>query len=71
MGFAGTDISPQDAEVILTSLVKAYAVVPSAIRDYIPGLDRILESIPDEARKYKLGDLIKLLEWADQNQIVI
>ncbi len=70
MGFIGTDITNGDAEVILTSLVKVYSGIPAELKQYIPKLETILEAIPDEARKYSLEDLIKLLSWATQNQIV-
>lgn len=71
MGFAGTNISNEDAEVILTSLVKAYSIVPQQLRRFIPKLETILEAVPDEARKYSLEDIIKLLSWAAQNEIII
>lgn len=71
MGFAGTKITNEDAEVILTSLVKAYSVVPTQLKQYIPKLETILEAVPEEARKYSLEDLIKLLSWASKNEIVI
>ncbi len=71
MGFIGTDISNSDAEVILTSLVKAYSIIPSGLKSYVPSLERILEAIPDEARKYSLKDIITLLAWAAKNEIVI
>lgn len=71
MGFIGTAITNEDAEVILTSLVKTYSVIPQALKEYVPSLETILEGIPDEARKYSLQDLIKLLAWAAKNEIVI
>ncbi len=71
MGFVGTEITDEDAEAILTSLVRAYSVIPSGLKGYIPSLERILEAIPDEARKYSLEDIIKLLAWAAKNEIVI
>jgi hypothetical protein len=71
MGFIGTKITNGDAEVILTSLVKAYSVIPSELKQYIPKLETLLEAIPDEARKYSLEDIIKLLSWATDNQIVL
>ena len=71
MGFIGTDITEKDAEVILTSLVKTYSVIPSGLKQYIPSLETILEAIPNEARKYSLDDIVKLLAWAAKNQIVI
>ncbi len=71
MGFIGTAITNEDAEVILTSLVRTYSVIPQALKEYVPSLETILEGIPDEARKYSLQDLIKLLAWAAKNEIVI
>jgi hypothetical protein len=71
MGFIGTDITEKDAEIILTSLVKTYSVIPSSLKQYIPSLETILEAIPDEARKYSIEDIVKLLDWAAKNQIVI
>lgn len=71
MGFIGTSISEEDAEVILTSLVKTYSIIPQQIKQYIPQLEVVLESIPEEARKYSLKELITLLAWAAKNQIVI
>ena len=71
MGFVGTGITNEDAEVILTSLVRAYAVIPQEARQFIPPLELMLEAIPLEARKYPLEDVIKLLAWAGKNQIVI
>ncbi len=71
MGFIGTSISEEDAQEILTSLVKTYAVIPQQLKPYIPGLEVVLESIPEEARKYSLKELIALLAWAAKNQIVI
>ncbi len=71
MGFVGTSITDEDAEVILTSLVRAYSVIPSEARQFIPPLEIMLEAIPQEARKYPLEDVIKLLAWAGKNQIVI
>lgn len=71
MGFVGTNISEDDAEVILTSLVKTYSVIPVQLKPYVPSLEIVLEAIPDEARRYSLEDLIKLLSWASKNEIVI
>ncbi len=71
MGFLGTDVSDSDAEVILTSLVKTYAVIPDGLKEYVPKLEDVLEAIPEEARKYSLEDLIKILSWAAKNEIVI
>ncbi|MCL4391525.1 MAG: hypothetical protein M1284_03300 [Candidatus Parvarchaeota archaeon] len=71
MGFAGTNISNADAEEILTSLVKAYSVIPPAMKPYIPPLDRILKVLPDSVRKYSVEDIVKLLDWAAKNEIVI
>ena len=71
MGFLGTDVSDSDAEIILTSLVKAYSVVPDGLKEYVPKLEDVLEAIPDEARKYSLEDLIKILSWAAKNEIVV
>jgi hypothetical protein len=71
MGFAGTNINSKDAEEILTSLVNAYSVIPQPIKPYIPPLERILEVLPDSVRKYSVEDVIKLLEWAAKNEIVI
>jgi hypothetical protein len=71
MGFAGTDITNEDAQEILTSLVKAYSAIPQALKDYIPPLDRILKVLPDTVRKYSVEDVIKLLDWAAKNEIVI
>ncbi|MGC8516332.1 MAG: hypothetical protein ACP5MT_00320 [Candidatus Acidifodinimicrobium sp.] len=70
MGFIGTSISEEDAEVILTTLAKAYYGIPPEIKNMIPNLDFILEQIPEEARKYTLEDLIKLLSWANKNGII-
>ncbi len=71
MGFIGTSITENDAEVILTSLVKTYSVIPQQLRPYVPDLEIVLESIPREARKYSLEELIELLSWAAKNQIVV
>ncbi len=71
MGFVGTSITKEDAEVILTSLVKAYSVIPSQLKQCVPSLEVMLETIPDEARKYSLEELITLLAWAAKNEIVI
>ncbi len=71
MGFAGTNINNKDAEEILTSLVNAYSVIPSVIKPYIPPLEKILEVLPNSVRKYSVEDIIKLLEWAAKNEIVI
>ncbi|MCL4376297.1 hypothetical protein M1558_02295 [Candidatus Parvarchaeota archaeon] len=71
MGFAGTSITNEDAEEILTSLVKAYSAIPPILKDYIPPLDRILKVLPDTVRKYSVEDVIKLLDWAAKNEIVI
>ncbi len=70
MGFIGTSISNEDAETILTTLAKAYYGIPPEIKGMIPDLDYILEQIPEEARKYTLEDLIKLLSWANKNGII-
>ncbi|MCL5009675.1 MAG: hypothetical protein M1433_01705 [Candidatus Parvarchaeota archaeon] len=71
MGFAGTSITNEDAEIILTSLVKAYSIVPAPLKQLVPKLETILEAVPDEARKYSLDEIIKLLSWASQNEIII
>lgn len=71
MGFLDTEITKEDAEVILTSLVKVYASIPGVLRPYIPDLNTVLKAVPQEARKYPLEDIIKLLEWAAANQIVV
>ena len=71
MGFAGTSITNEDAEEILTSLVKAYSAIPPILKNYIPPLDRILKILPDTVRKYSVEDVIKLLDWAAKNEIVI
>ena len=71
MGFAGTSITNDDAEEILTSLVKAYCAIPHVLQNYIPPLDRILKVLPDTVRKYSVEDIIKLLDWAAKNEIVI
>ncbi|MCW1293845.1 MAG: hypothetical protein OH316_00690 [Candidatus Parvarchaeota archaeon] len=70
MGFIGTSISQEDAEVILTTLAKAYSGIPQEIKSIAPNLDYILEQIPEEARKYTLEELIKLLSWANKNGII-
>jgi hypothetical protein len=71
MGFAGTSITNEDAEEILTSLVKVYSAIPPILKSYIPSLDRILTVLPDAVRKYSVEDIIKLLDWAAKNEIVI
>ena len=71
MGFAGTSITNDDAEEILTSLVKAYSAIPPVLKNYIPPLDRILKVLPDTVRKYSVEDIIKLLDWAAKNEIFI
>jgi len=64
MGYAGTSISPQDAEEIIEEVRRAYSKVPMMIRPFIPSLPELLRRIPECARKYILGDLIRLLEFA-------
>ena len=71
MGFAGTSITNDDAQEILTSLVKAYSAIPPVFKEYIPPLDRILKVLPDTVRKYSVEDIIQLLDWAAKNEIVI
>jgi hypothetical protein len=71
MGFAGTSITNDDAEEILTSLVKAYSAIPPMLKEYIPPLGRILKVLPNTVRKYSVEDIIKLLDWAAKNEIVI
>jgi hypothetical protein len=71
MGFAGTNITDEDAQEILTLLVTAYSAIPPVVKPYIPSLDRILKALPDTVRKYSVEDIIKLLGWAAKNDIVI
>lgn len=70
MGFANTNISKEDAETILIALAKVYGNIPSEIKQFIPPFEKILENIPDEARKYTVEDIIKLLQWAKDNGII-
>jgi len=70
MGYAGTSISPQDAEEIIEEVRRAYSRVPMMIRPFIPSLPELFRKIPECARKYTLGDLIRLLESAhDEGRI--
>jgi len=64
MGHAGTSISPEDAEMIIGEVGRAYAKVPIVFRSFVPSLPELLKRIPECARKYTLGDLIRLLESA-------
>jgi len=66
MGYAGTSITPEDAEEIINEVSRAYAKVPMMFRSFLPSLPELLRKIPDCARKYTLGDLIKLLESAHE-----
>lgn len=66
MGYAGTSISPEDAEEIISEVSSAYARIPMMFRPFIPSLPGLLGRIPMCARKYTLGDLIRLLEWAHE-----
>lgn len=71
MGFVGTEITNEDAEEILASIAKAYSAIPEIARPYIPSLDKILRSLPDSVRKYSVMDIIKLLDWAVKNEIIV
>ncbi len=71
MGFIDTDITNEDAEEILTTLVTAYSSIPPTLKQYIPPLDRVLKVLPDSVRKYSVEDIIKLLDWAAKNEIVV
>jgi len=64
MGYAGTSITPEDAEEIISEVSLGYAKVPIVFRSFVPSLPELLSKIPACARKYTLGDLIKLLESA-------
>jgi len=64
MGYAGTPISPEDAEEIIDEVRRAYAKVPVVFRSFVPSLPELLGKVPERARKYTLGDLIRLLESA-------
>lgn len=66
MGYAGTSISPEDAEEIINEVSRAYAKVPIAFRFLVPSLPELLRKIPARAKKYTLGDLIRLLESAHE-----
>jgi len=66
MGYAGTPISPEDAEEIINEVSRAYAKIPIMFRSFIPSLPELLRKIPECARKYTLGDLIRLLEFAHE-----
>ena len=48
-----------------------YSAIPPVLKNYIPPLDRILKVLPDTVRKYSVEDIIKLLDWAAKNEIVI
>lgn len=66
MGYAGTPISPQDAEEIVEEVRRVYSRIPAMLRPFIPSLPELLMKIPECARKYTLGDLIRLLEAAHE-----
>jgi len=64
MAYTGTSISPKDADEIINEVSRAYAKVPMVFRSFVPSLPELLRKIPECARKYTLGDLIRLLESA-------
>jgi len=64
MGYAGTSISHEDAEKIISEVSRAYAKVPIVFRSFVPSLPELLKKIPACARRYTLSDLIRLLESA-------
>lgn len=66
LGYAGTPISPEDAEEIVEEVRRVYSRIPAMFRPFIPSLPELLRKIPVCARKYTLGDLIRLLEVAHE-----
>jgi len=66
MGYADTPISPEDAEEIIEEIQQAYGKVPMVFRSFVPSLPDLLRKIPECARKYTLGDLIRFLEVAHE-----
>ena len=70
MGVLGTNITQEDAEIIIKEIRRAYAKIPPLIRHFMPPIRDLLQRIPNCARKYTLDEIIQLIDWMHTENLI-